>query len=53
MEKGQIEQEEQHIEEILKKLERKIAQIMVSLQVGQQDVNRMQEYYWQIGRAHV
>lgn len=47
MEKGQIEQEEQHIEEILKKLERKIAQIMVSLQVGQQDVNRMQEYYWQ------
>lgn len=42
-----MEQEEQHLRDILQKLERKIGKVQASLQAGWQDIDRMQEYYWQ------
>lgn len=42
-----MDQEKQHLKDILKKLEKKMAEVETSLQAGWQDIDRMQEYYWQ------
>lgn len=47
MEEKRMEQEIEYLEDILKKLDKKIKEVKASLDAGWQDIDRMQDYYWE------